>query len=176
MVIIAGIVIVLVVVFLLKSKTATNEVYSRFGVSESTHTILSTDLGKSNPQLKLTRFGVSGIADAVFKARSRKTILVGEFKSRKYRQVVRLAELYQLILYLGHIKAQYPDYEVVGCLAYADSRVKVNFDRAVYDGLIGLKDEYWESVKKRRPVNKTPLHKRINVRAENRSLVLTAKL
>ena len=170
----AGIVI-LVVIFALKKKAAQGEVYSRFGVRESTHKILSTDLGKSQARMKLTRFGISGIADAVFKALSGKVILVGEFKSRKFRDEVRLCEFYQLILYMGHIQAQYPDHTIVGCLAYADGRVKVAFDNAVYEALVDLRDEYRQTIWKKRPVNKTPLHRRMNVTAANRSLRFTAK-
>ncbi|MFL1449378.1 hypothetical protein ACI77O_13355 [Pseudomonas tritici] len=176
MMFIAGIIAVLVIVFVLSKKSASTEVYSRFGVRDSTHTILSTDLGNAKAQMKLTRHGVNGIADAVFEARSRKSILVGEFKSRKYRQQVRLNEFYQIILYMGHLQAKYPDHTIAGCLAYADGKVNVAFDRAVYEGLIGLKDEYWQSLRMKRPVNKTPLHKRMNVRAENRTIRFTSAL
>jgi hypothetical protein len=176
MMFIAAGILFLVILFVFKKQTAKGEIHSRFGVRESTHKILSTDLGKAQARMKLTRFGINGIADAVFKSISGKVILVGEFKSRKYRDEVRLCEFYQLILYMGHIQAQYPDHTIVGCLAYADGRVQVAFDKAVYEGLVGLRDEYRQTIWKKRPVNKTPLHRRMNVKSENRSLRLTDKM
>jgi len=173
---IIGAILILGIVFLVQRLSASGEIFSRFGVRESTHRLLSTDLGKSSGRIKLSRFGINGIADAVFESLSGKKILVGEFKSRKYRGEVRLYELYQIMLYMGHIKAEYPNHSVEGCLAYADGMVKVVFDKAVYDALTGLKREYWETVRNRRPVNTTPLHKRMNVRAENRTLRLSARM
>lgn len=176
MMLVVGGLILLVVVFVILKIKAPVEIYSRFGISVATHKLLSTDLGNSTGRIKLGRFGINGIPDAVFEALTAKHILVGEFKSRKYRNSVKLYELYQIMLYMGHLRAKYPNHTVVGCLAYADGRVSVQFDPELYQGLIGLKDEYWETVKRRRPVNSTPLHKRIKVNGANGGLRLTAKL
>jgi hypothetical protein len=167
---------VLAALYFLKKKSASSELYSQFGIRESTHKILSTDLGQSASRIRLSRFGINGIADAVFKAVSRKEILVGEFKSRKYRGVVKLYEFYQVMLYMGHLRDKYPDHEVKGCLAYADGMVTVFFDQDVYQALVNLRGEYWASVKKRGPVNTIPLHKRVKVNALNKGLKLSADL
>ncbi len=164
------------IIFFFKKESASGAIYSRFGVRDATHRLISTDLGESKGRLKLARLGINGIPDAVFQAIMGKEILVGEFKSRKYRNQVRLHELYQIQLYLGHIQAIYPDHKVVGCLAYADGRVRVNFDKAVYEALLGLRDEYWITVRYKRVADSRPLHKRINVSAANKGLRLSTSM
>lgn len=169
-----GSLLVLGIIFFVLRASAPVEIYSRFGVTGLTHKLLSTDLGKATGKIKLARYGINGIPDAVFESLAEKVILVGEFKSRKYRDQVKLYELYQLTLYMGHLTERYPHHKIVGCLAYADAQVKVSFDRELYQGLVGLRDEYWQTIKCRRPVNKTPLHKRMKVNSSNRSLRLTS--
>ncbi|MDY1219308.1 hypothetical protein ACM8BJ_24775 [Pseudomonas aeruginosa] len=173
---ILGALLLLVAIFFVQKKSAAGAIHSRFGVRESTHRLISTDLGNAAGRIKLSRFGINGIADAVFESVKGSEILVGEFKSRKYRGQVRLYELYQLILYMGHIKALYPNHKVLGCLAYADSRVQVNFDPAVYEALVGLREEYWLTVRHKRAADSRPLHKRMKVSGENRALRLSARL
>lgn len=173
---VAAVILFLVIVFFLKKLTASSEVYSRFGIRESTHKLVSTDLGKSAARIKLSRFGINGIADAVFKAISGKEILVGEFKSRKHRGKVKLYEFYQVMLYMGHLQEKYPDHMIKGCLAYADAKVSVTFDSGVYEALVSLRGEYWDSVINKGAVNTTPLHKRVRVNALNRGIKLSAEL
>ena len=176
MLILAAVLIALVMVFAVMKKTASGEVYSRFGLSKSTHQVLSTDLGEKTSRIKLSRLGVNGIPDAIFKSLTEKVIVVGEFKSRKYRGEVRLYEFYQILLYMGHVALKYPDHKIIGCLAYADNRASVAFDKEVYEALMGLRDEYWQTLKSKRPVNPRPLHKRIKVTGANSSLRFSAKL
>nr|WP_192963276.1 hypothetical protein [Pseudomonas fluorescens] len=171
-----GVLLVLAVIFFVLKIKAPLEIYSRFGVNAASHKLLSTDLGKADGRIKLARFGINGIPDAVFEALSGKLILAGEFKSRKYRGVVKLYELYQLMLYMGHLQDRYPNHTIVGCLAYADERVKVRFDPALYQALIELRNEYWQTIKRRKPVNPVPLHKRMKVNAGNLSMRLTSKM
>ncbi|NVL48644.1 hypothetical protein F2S72_01380 [Pseudomonas syringae pv. actinidiae] len=172
--IVGGLLFLAAIFFFLKVK-APVEIYTRFGISLATHKLLSTDLGNATGRIKVGRYGINGIPDAVFELLAGKHILVGEFKSRKYRDYVKLYELYQIMLYMGHLREKYPNHSITGCLAYADGRVSVQFDAALYEALIGLKVEYWETVKRRRPVNPTPLHKRIRVNGANRSLRLSEK-
>lgn len=176
MLLLVGILLLLAVAYFVLKIKAPVEIFSRFGVSLATHKLLSTDLGKATGKIKLARHGINGIPDAVFESLTEKVILVGEFKSRKYRDCVKLYELYQLMLYMGHLRERYPNHTIIGCLAYADGKVKVRFDSDLYQGLIGLRDEYWQTVKRRRPVNSAPLHKRIKVNGANLGLRLTSKL
>lgn len=173
---ILGALLLLALIFFVQKKSAAGAIHSRFGVRESTHRLISTDLGNSEGRIKLSRFGINGIADAVFESVKGKEILVGEFKSRKYRGQVKLSEFYQLVMYIGHIKALYPHHNVLGCLAYADSRVQVNFDPAVYEALLALREEYWLTVRYKRVADSRPLHKRMKVSGENRALRFTSSL
>lgn len=173
---ILGALLLLALIFFVQKKSAAGAIHSRFGVRESTHRLISTDLGNSKGRIKLSRFGINGIADAVFESVNGNEILVGEFKSRKYRGKVKLSEFYQLMMYIGHIKALYPNHTVLGCLAYADSRVQVNFDPAVYESLVGLREEYWLTVRYKRVADSRPLHKRMKVSGENRALRFTSTL
>ncbi|MFG8752417.1 hypothetical protein ACEPU1_29325 [Pseudomonas aeruginosa] len=173
---ILGALLLLALIFFVQKKSAAGAIHSRFGVRESTHRLISTDLGNSKGRIKLSRFGINGIADAVFESVNGNEILVGEFKSRKYRGKVKLSEFYQLMMYIGHIKALYPNHTVLGCLAYADSRVQVNFDPAVYESLVGLREEYWLTVRYKRVADSRPLHKRMKVSGENRALRFTSSL
>jgi len=176
MIYIVGGLLILVIVFFFKKQTASTEVYSRFGLSLSSYRLLSTDLGKSEGRIKLSSHGINGIADAVFEKRTGNEIHVGEFKSRKYRNIVKIYELYQVILYMGHLKAEYPRHKITGSIAYADGHVQVNFDPVVYSALLGLRGEFWNTVKSKRVVDSRPLHKRMNVSGQNRGLKLSAKL
>ena len=173
---ILGALLLLALIFFVQKKSAAGAIHSRFGVRESTHRLISTDLGNSKGRIKLSRVGINGIADAVFESVNGNEILVGEFKSRKYRGKVKLSEFYQLMMYIGHIKALYPNHTVLGCLAYADSRVQVNFDPAVYESLVGLREEYWLTVRYKRVADSRPLHKRMKVSGENRALRFTSNL
>lgn len=168
--------IALAIVYLIKKQAASGEVHARFGLKSSAYSLLSTDLGKSQGRIKLSRFGINGIADAVFKANSGNVIVAGEFKSRKYRGKVKLHEFYQLMLYLGHLQAEYPKASVRGVLAYADGRVSIAYDHAVYEGLVGLRDDYWQTVKRRNAGAILPLHKRMRVDRMNPGLKLSAEL
>lgn len=173
---ILGALIAIAVVYLIKKQSASGEVHSRFGLKASAYSLLSTDLGKSQGRIKLSRSGINGIADAVFKANSGHEIVAGEFKSRKYRGKVKLHEFYQLTLYLGHLQAAHPKASVRGVLAYADGKVSVAYDHAVYEGLVGLRDDYWQTVKRRNAGAILPLHKRMRVDRMNPGLKLSAEL
>lgn len=171
-----GFLLLLAFILFVSKFKAPLKIYSRFGASESTHKLLSTDLGNATARIKLSLHGINGIPDAVFEELVEKVILVGEFKSRKYRDRVRLNELYQLMLYMGHLKGRYPNHTILGCLAYADGKVKVAYDHDLYLGLVGLRDEYWQTIKRSIPANMPPLHKRMKVSRANPGLRLTSKM
>lgn len=171
-----GALLLLALFFALSKLKAGNEIYSRFGLKESTYTLVSSDLGGKKSTIKLSRFGINGIADAVFKANAGKEIIVGEFKSRKFRGAVRLCEFYQVLLYMGHLAERYPDHVIKGRLAYADSTQGVYFDPQVYEALIGMRTEMLQALGTRRVPNSTPLHKRMKVAGANKHLKLTSAM
>ena len=171
-----GALLLLGLLYAVSKQKAGNEIYSRFGLKESTHTLVSSDLGGKKSTIKLSRFGINGIADAVFKANTGKEIIVGEFKSRKFRGAVRLYEFYQVILYMGHLAERYPDHVIKGRLAYPDSTQWVHFDPQLYDALVALRSEMLQALGTRRPPNPTPLHKRMKVAGLNKHLKLTSAM
>ncbi len=169
-----GFLLLVAIIYFVNGHSGGGAIYSKFGMSESSHRLLSTDLGKTVSKIRLSRFGINGIPDAVFESRKAKEIIVGEFKSRKYRRMVRLVELYQITLYMGHLKSQYPKHRVRGVLAYADAKVDIDFDESVYSALIELSKEMRVALYSRKIPNSKPLHKRMNVTTCNRGLKFSA--
>lgn len=169
--VLAGLLVLAAVFFIMKANAA-SEVFSRFGVSESTHQLLGSDLGGSTKGIRLSRYSINGMADAVFASKRAKELVVGEFKSRKYKGRVRYYEFYQVQLYMGHLAEKYPGHTIKGCLAYADGRQPVNFDPAVYEGLIAMRGEVVATLRNRKTANSVPLHKRIGVATKNNHLRL----
>lgn len=154
-----------------------SSIHSKFGLSDRGYSLVGSDLGGSENGLKLNRRGVVGVPDAVFVARGAKEVVVGEFKSRKFRGEVRNVELYQLLLYMGHIASQYPSHKIKGCLAYKDGHEFVNFDSAVYSALLGMREEYQDAkARKGRAKGALPLHSRMDVGSKNRHLQLVASM
>lgn len=167
--IIVGLLVLIAAYFILKA-SAGADIHSKFGVSTTTHTLISTDLGGSTKVMKLSRDGVSGIPDAVFAKKNGKEILGAEFKSRKYRNRVRHYEFYQLTLYLGHLAHKYPNHTVTGCLAYADGKVSVNFDPDVYQALIGMRSELVDALRAGKKPKTAALQQRMAVGKCNRHI------
>lgn len=158
---------ILLVIFLLKTGKASTEIHEKFGLSLREYSIVSSDLGGKHKAKRLSGDGVAGIPDALFKSLLKPKMVVGEFKSRKFNGHVKPYELYQTILYMGLAIKQYGVKEVAGVICYADNRVDVVFDQALFDALMGLRLEVFSSYKQKRPANLTPLSKRMNVLAKN---------
>lgn len=159
-------------VYFFHKGAAQNEVHAKFGLSPATYRIVSSDLGDSSPRKRLYGRGVAGEPDALFLDTSKSHMVAGEFKSRKFKGYVRPRELYQLTLYLGLALQQHRPKTITGVLAYADHRVTVEFDVDVFSALIELRPELLSSFSRRSAVNPTPLHKRMNVLAQNRHIRL----
>lgn len=166
---IIGIVLLLLVaVYFFKKRQAPNDIFGKFGLSPGAYTLLSSDLGDSAPRQMLRGNGVNGEPDALFAAKAGRKIVVGEFKSRKYRGFVRPYEFFQTMLYMGMARQTHGAQEATGVIAYADERVQVYFDQAVFDAIVDLRGEMLSSFKERKLINSRPLQKRINVLSLNR--------
>jgi hypothetical protein len=171
MVMIAGIaLLVLAALFFYRKGTAPDDIFGKFGLSPGAFTLVSSDLGDSAPRQMLRGNGVNGEPDALFAAKSGRKVVVGEYKSRKFRGFVRPYEFFQTILYMGMARQVHNTTEALGVIAYADGRVQIHFDQAVYDALVGLRIEMFVSFKERKPVNTKPLQKRMNVLGSNRHI------
>lgn len=161
-----------VVLYLFFQRQSDEEVYEKFGVSSKTFKLISSDLGKRKSRVFLRRKGVTGVPDAVFEATRGKELVVGEYKSRTHKGYVRFNELYQVMLYMGHLQARYPSYTIRGCLAYADQRVSIAFDPQLYQGLMDVAPEVKKALRKRTVQDALPLQKRMPVNTMNSDLKL----
>lgn len=159
--------------YLIVAGRSNKEIHQKFGVPERSHTLISTDLGKVRSKIFLRRDGVTGVPDAVFESAGKKEVVAGEFKSRSFKGYVRYYELYQLMLYMGHLQARYPSHAIRGHLAYADNNVVIIFfDQALYDGLMSMKRELQAASRTRNIPSAVPLHKRMTVNKMNPALRL----
>lgn len=78
--------------------------------------------------------GLTGAPDALFL--DRRTLIAGEYKSRKIRGAMRPREVYQVMLYLGMLKSLYPNAKVEGRLVYRDACRLIRFDSKMYTWLL----------------------------------------
>lgn len=119
--------------------------------------VLFTDLGGRSDKLFLKYKGVTGVADAIFKRKGCRKIVVGEYKGRKYRGFIRIYEYYQVILYAGMVKAHFG--RPVECLlAFDDKVMPFEFDEMLFNRLISLRKEAEFGNK-----NALPLHERFSI-------------
>jgi hypothetical protein len=166
---IVGIVLLLLVAaYFFRKRQAPNDIFGKFGLSPGAFTLVSSDLGDSAPRKMLRGSGVAGEPDALFSAKAARKVVVGEFKSRKFKGFVRPYEFFQTILYMGMAKQTHGAHDAHGVIAYADARVQVYFDQAVFDAIVDLRGEMFSSFKERKPINAKPLQKRMNVLSLNR--------
>ena len=156
------------IIYLFLSRGAEGEIYRKFGVSSVSFTLVSSDLGRSSSGRRLTAFGITGEADAVFISKSGQQVVVGEFKSRKFKGYVRPYELFQVMLYIGLAQHFFGASKASGVIAYADGKVHIAFDQAVFDALVGMRGEMLGGLKNRKALNTIPLHKRMDVLKANR--------
>ncbi len=169
---VVALLLIIIVICTASNRSADHEIFSKFGVSPTGFILASSDLGGSSAGNRLSGYGITGEADAVFQSRNKKQLVVGEFKSRKYKGYVRPYELFQTILYMGLALRHYDAQSVTGVIAYADNKVEVAFDKTVFDALVELRAEMLTGLKNKKALNTMPLHKRINVLKVNRGLKL----
>lgn len=158
------------ILYLVFAAKAPHAIHQKFGLNPDHWTIVSSDLGGGHSRQRLYGFGVAGEPDAVLRGNRTGQIAVGEFKNRRHGGYVRQREFYQLILYIGLAREVYRSTNVVGVLAFKDARVEIAHDDALFRALIGMRGEVLDSIKRRKPLNRSPLHKRINIAAGNRKV------
>lgn len=137
------------------------KVFTAFRMSSKDYKLISTDLQGRNASVTLSWRGVRGIPDAVFFAKNNKSIVCGELKGRKYNGHIRLYEYYQVMLYIGLTQRKYRK-PAHGILAYKDCCLKVEFNRDVFEGLMGIANEAKRNKRFFSRVAK-PLHERTNL-------------
>jgi len=117
-------------------------VHNLFGVNIKRYQLIGSDVGGSTNQVTLRNKLVIGSPDALFKCKSAKKYIIGEFKSRRYRNHVKKRERYQVILYTGVAREQYRTNDIEGVIRYKDRTVSVPFCEDTYRWLLGLVPEY----------------------------------
>jgi hypothetical protein len=129
-----------------------SKVFSTFSLSHIFYTLTSSDLGgsKASREYLLSNHTCVGMPDAEFRKKRYlkffpiNNYVVGEYKNRYFRGVVRYREYYQVMLYIGLAGEKYNTTSVYGLLAFKDKVIKINFDKKLYNSLLSLKSEYYE--------------------------------
>lgn len=135
-----------------------SELHDVFGVSGA-YELHSADMGGRKGKYIHAR-GVGGVPDALFVNQRMRRALVGEYKSRRHGGQVRSRERYQVVLYVGILKALHPKWEIEGVLAYSDGLVKVRHDAAEFEQLLKVVPELREVERSWRVVDQRPLSER----------------
>ncbi len=141
-------------------KLSTNKVFALYRVKKSEFRLVGTDLGNSTFRKKLFTKSTVGEPDAVFVSMDERRAIVGEYKERNFRGVVRYREYYQVMLYIaGALNMKDVD-EAWGLLRYRDGLVRIKYNKRLSDMLEEMAFELKRSSKRWKPVVKTPLHER----------------
>jgi hypothetical protein len=165
-----GLILTGVALYLLLKGRAPGQIFSLFNLSEGKYELVSSDLGKGHPRRRLGGFGLGGEPDAIFKGKRTGQIVVGEYKNRKHKGLVRRREFFQVQLYLGLIRESFGTQNVVGILAFNDGLVQIAYDHEVFLALVGLRGEVLTSLQKKKAQDKRPLHRRINIASRNQRI------
>jgi hypothetical protein len=155
--------------FLLKAK-APAQIFKLFQLNEALHDLVCSDLGSGHPRRRIYAMGVGGEPDAIFKVKRSGRIIVGEFKNRKHKGVVRRREFYQVHLYMGLAAINFKTQDVVGLLAFNDQCIEIAYDHELFEALIGLRSEVLSSMYKKRAQDSRPLHRRRSVTPRSRKI------
>ncbi len=95
--------LVLAVWWFVGAYRARQSVYELFGIDPRIYRLIATDLG-GRKTVYLRHNQLVGAADALFVSRHGRDGIVGEYKSRRHRGVMRRRERYQVTLYQGMFK------------------------------------------------------------------------
>lgn len=136
------------------------KVFDLYKLDRDEYRLASTDLSNSKHKVKLTTDNAVGEPDALFISNCGKAAVVGEYKHRKFRGVVRYREYYQVMLYIGGALNIKGVRETCGLLRFKDGLVKITFNQNLFYMLESAAIELKRTSKSWKPVNKKPLHKR----------------
>ena len=118
-------------------RDTTRQLHRRFEVSRRA-TIVDRDVGPDAQNEKKPRLlyadGLVGRPDVIFRLGDR--YIVGEYKSWVLRSHVADRERYQVMLYMGMLRARRPECSVEGRLVYRNATVHVCYDDGVYQFLL----------------------------------------
>ena len=127
---------------------------------------IASDLHKSELPVKVLRgSGVAGIPDAVFVHRRERRVIVADLKSRTADSPHHY-ERFQMLLYQGLAQKQYPQCDVEGLVRYKNQVLSIPFEPSLFDQLIGLREEYRRSRKRKKAVDARPLVERLQGKSD----------
>ena len=170
MVTILSIIAAAVVLYLVLQLRAPHDIHRKFGLQPGQWELVGSDLGKGHRRKRLSAYGLAGEPDALFRGNSTGQIVVGEYKNRRHAGYVRRREFYQVIICIGLAREAFGTTNVVGVLVFKDARLQIAHDEELFRSLLGLRGECLASMKKRKPINDRPLHRRITVRPGSRKI------
>ena len=110
----------------------------RWHLDPATVRVVASDLGRHRSSRPMVVDGLVGAPDVIFRIRRTGGIVIAEAKSRHYRGSITAYERHQVTLYLGMAKRLYRR-PVTALLLYGNGRVvPLEFDEALYRGLLAL--------------------------------------
>jgi len=119
-----------------------------FGLDPDEYEVVATDLGGSDQKFFLRTSVLSGVPDAVFRHRRTLEIVIGEAKSRHYRNRVKVYERYQVTLYLGAAETVF-NKPTRGIIHYGcGTLVEVSYSAEEYSYLLSLVPDFRRVQKK----------------------------
>jgi len=124
------------------STVSAAELCRAFGLDPVRYRVLGADVGGFRVPFDVRADGLIGRPDAVFRAKDRDEVVVGEVKSRRHQGRITRYERYQMTLYQGAVRAQLRTEAVRGLLRYRDRIVEAPFCAHTYRDLLSLKSEY----------------------------------
>lgn len=122
-------------------RSTADELFTMFGLDPDQYEVLGYDLGRRPRKVFLRADGLVGVPDALFRHRGDRHLVIGEFKSRRYRGQLRDYECYQMTLYQGVAQRRYRQ-PARGLFRFGCGRVVEHaFDPATYSRLLPLANE-----------------------------------
>lgn len=122
-------------VFKHSRRSAADKVFELFSVDPAEYELLGFDLGDGSQKITLKGLGLIGAPDALFCRLSDGRLLVGDFKTRRFRGSPSRYERYQMTLYMGVASYQY-GVPADAVLRYACGHLEsVHFDVRCFEDL-----------------------------------------
>lgn len=121
------------------SSATAAELCRSFGLDPARYRVLGADVGGFAVPFNVRADGLIGRPDAVFSANDGSEVVVGEVKARLHKGRVSLYEQYQMILYLGAVRAQLRTQTVRGLIRYRDRVVDAPYCPQTYRHLLSMR-------------------------------------
>ncbi|TVS17235.1 MAG: hypothetical protein EA417_07415 [Gammaproteobacteria bacterium] len=116
-------------------RTQSDKVFNLFQLDPDEYELLGFDLGDGSRKVTVRGLGLIGAPDALFRRRRDGRLLVGDFKTRRFRGNPSKYERFQMVLYMGVASHQYQA-PADALLRYACGHLEpVDFDPGCFEEL-----------------------------------------